>query len=107
MTDLSSRLLEFPVRTAAVEDFRRQLRSPGLGDLSAVAAALGDAALFSELLGLWIDRGWVTRSLSSPIYAFPGPEFSADLSLRDFCGESFGYDAPVPENGENGGSEKG
>lgn len=101
MSDLSSRLLDFPVRTAAVDDFRRQLASKGLGDLSAVEAAIGDAALFAELLDLWIGRGWVTRAPSSPIYAFPGSEFSFDLSLRDFCGESFGYDAPVPD--ESGG----
>lgn len=106
MTDLSSRLLDFPVRTAAVDDFLRQLKSKSLGDLSAVGAALGDAALFSELVGLWVDRGWVTRSPSSPIYAFPGPEFSSDLSLHDFCGESFGYDAPVPEEDIDGRSEK-
>jgi len=98
MTELSSRLLDFPVRTAAVEDFRRQLASKGLGDLSAVGAAVGDAALFSELVGLWIARGWATRSPSSPMYALAGPAFSPDLSLRDFCGESFGYDAPVPED---------
>ncbi|HET7452729.1 MAG TPA: hypothetical protein VFL12_08305 [Thermoanaerobaculia bacterium] len=104
MTDLSSRLLDFPVRTAAIEDFRRQLASKGLGDLSAVGAALGDAALFSELVAFWSDRGWVTRSPSSPIYAYPGSSFSPDVSLRDFCGESFGYDAPVPDesNGRSG-----
>ena len=106
MTDLSSRLLDFPVRTAAVDDFLRQLRSKSLGDLYAVGAALGDAALFSELIGLWVDRGWVTRSPSSPIYAFPGPAFSSDLSLHDFCGESFGYDAPVPEEDIDGRSGK-
>ena len=97
MTDLASRLLDFPVRAAAIEDFRRQLASKGLGDLSAVGAALGDAALFSEIVAFWVDRGWVTRSPSSPIYAYPGSSFSPDLSLRDFCGESFGYDAPVPD----------
>jgi hypothetical protein len=107
VTDLSQRLLDFPVRTAAVDDFRRQLASKGLGDLSAVGAALGDAALFSELLGLWLDRGWVRRSPSSPIYAFPGSEFSPDLSLRDFCGETFGYDAPVPEDESSGRSGNG
>ncbi len=107
MTDFSSRLLDFPVRTAAVDDFLRQLKSKSLGDLSAVAAAIGDAALFSELLDFWIDRGWVTRSPSSPMYAFPGEAFSPDLSLRDFCGESFGYDAPVPEDESNGRSEDG
>ena len=106
MGDLSSRLLDFPVRTAAIDDFRRQLASKGLGDLSAVGAALGDAALFSELLDLWIGKGWVTRSPSSPIYAFPGPAFSSDVSLHDFCGESFGYDAPVPEEDIEGRSEK-
>ncbi len=107
MTELSSRLLDFPVRTAAVEDFRRQLAAKGLGDLSAVGAALGDAALFSELVTLWIDRGWVMRSPSSPMYAFPGSSFSPELSLRDFCGESFGYDAPVPEGDSGGRSENG
>ena len=106
MTDLAQRLLDFPVRTAAIDDFRRQLASKGLGDLSAVAAVIGDAALFAELLGLWIERGWVTRSPSSAIYAFPGPAFSTDLSLHDFCGESFGYDAPVPEENIDGRSEK-
>jgi hypothetical protein len=97
VTDLSSRLLDFPVRTAAIEDFRRQLASKGIGDLSAVGAVLGDAALFSELLAFWIDRGWVTRSPSSPIHAYPGSSFSSGVSLRDLCAESFGYDAPVPD----------
>lgn len=101
MTALSSRLLDFPVRAAAIDDFRRQLASKGLGDLSAVGAALGDAALFSELLAMWIERGWVTRSPSSPIYAFPGSSFSADVTLPGFCG----YDAPVPEDEESGRSE--
>jgi hypothetical protein len=107
VTELSSRLIDFPVRAAAVEDFRRQLASKRLADLSALGAALGDAALFSELVGIWLERGWVTRSPSSPLYAFPGPEFSPDLSLRDFCGESFGYDAPVPEGESSGRSENG
>jgi hypothetical protein len=107
VTDLSSRLLDFPVRAAAIDDFRRQLASKGLGDLSAVGAALGDAALFGELLELWIERGWVTRSPSSPLYAFPGPAFSPDRTLREFCGESFGYDAPVPEDESSGRSENG
>ena len=99
MSDLSSRILDFPVRAAAVEDFRRHLGSSGLGDLSAVAATIGDAAMFSELLALWLDRGWVVRSPTSPIYAYPGPSFSSDLGLRDFCGESIGYDPSAPEDG--------
>jgi hypothetical protein len=99
MSDLTSRILDFPVRAAAVEDFRRQLASKGLGDLSAVAATIGDAAMFSELLALWLDRGWVVRSPSSSIYAYPGPAFSSDVGLRDFCGESIGYDPSAPEDG--------
>ena len=101
MPDFADRLLDFPVRTAAIDDFLRQLRSKSLGDLSAVAAALGDAALFSEILEFWTARGWVTRSPSSPIYAFPGPDLPTDLTLRDFCG----YDAPVPEEEPGGRSE--
>ena len=110
MTDFSSRILDFPVRTAAVDDFRKQLRTRNVGDLSAVAAALGDAALFSGLLAFWQERGWVVRSPSSPVHAFGGPEFSSDVTLAEFCGES--YDAPGPgapggssPGGEAGGSE--
>jgi len=99
MSDVSSRILDFPVRAAAVEEFRRQLAARNLGDLSAVAATIGDATLFSELLALWLDRGWVVRSPSSPIYAYSGPGFSPDLDLGDFCGESIGYDPPAPEDG--------
>jgi len=99
MSDLSARILDFPVRAAAVEDFRRRLASSGLGDLSALAATIGDSAMFAELLAMWLDRGWVVRSPSSPMYAYPGPGFSADLGLRDFCGESIGYDPPAPEDG--------
>jgi hypothetical protein len=99
MADLSSRILDFAVRAAAVEDFRRQLSSSGLGDLSAVSATIGDAELFSELLALWLDRGWVVRSPSSPVYAYPGPAFAPDLGLHDFCGESIGYDPSAPEDG--------
>jgi len=108
VTDLSSRILDFPVRAAAVDDFRRQLQARNFGDLSAVAAAIGDAALFSELLALWIERGWVVRAPSSPAHAFGGPELSRDLSLADFCGESIGYDARGPDGGpSSGGSDPG
>ena len=86
-----------------MDDFRKQLRIRNFGDLSAVAAAIGDAALFSELLALWIGRGWVVRAPSSPVHAFGGPEFSTDVSLAEFCGESIGYDAPGPGEPSSGG----
>jgi len=104
MSDFSSRILDFPVRTAAVDDFRKQLRTRNLGYLSALAAAIGDAALFSALLGFWTGRGWVVRSPSSPVHAYGGPEFSSSVTLAEFCGES--YDAPGP-GGEPGRSGPG
>lgn len=103
MPEFASRILDFPVRAAAVDDFRRQLRSRNLGDLSAVAAAIGDAALFAELLAFWQERGWVVRSPSSPVHAYGGPELSTDVTLAEFCGESIEYDAPGPGEDPGGG----
>ena len=105
MSEFAGRLLDFPVRTAAIEEFRRQLRAKRLGDLSAVAAALGDAGLFAALIELWIGREWIVRSPSSPLYAFPGERFSTDLTLEDLCGAGIGYDAPVPEPDEKSEGE--
>jgi hypothetical protein len=101
MNELASRVLDFPVRAAAVDDFRRQLRARNFADLSAVAAALGDAALFDQLLGHWIERGWISRSPSSPIYAFGGSNFSPDVTLAEFCGETIEYDRQTPEGSDD------
>lgn len=93
--DFSSRLLDFPVRTAAVASFLADLKAKGIGDIASLQAVIGDSALWDDLLGFWLDRGWVRPAPHSPIHLFPGENFDSNLTLREFCGEE-----PEAEPGE-------
>lgn len=78
-----------------------------MGDLSALAAALSDRALFTELFAYWVEREWAIRAPSSPVYAYAGAAFSPAITLREFCGESIGYDAPTSAETSGPGGEPG
>ena len=87
MRDFTARLLDFPVRAAAISSFLADLKAKRIGDIAAIQAVLGDSALWDDLLGYWLDRGWVKPAPHSPIHVFPGERFMPDLTLREFCGE--------------------
>lgn len=97
MLTWTERILSFPVRTAAVKEFLRELSAKGWGDLNAVLATLNDAGLCREALGYWLAKEWIRRAPNSPVTALAGPAFSSDLTLREFCGE-----AVEEETGEAG-----
>jgi hypothetical protein len=82
----TERILDFPVRAAAVDDFLRDLKAKGTGDLNAVLATLNEGGLCRAALDYWTGNGWVVLAFNSPIVALTGPEFRRDLSLRRFCG---------------------
>jgi hypothetical protein len=83
----TQRILDFPVRAAAVDDFLRDLRARGTGDLNAVMATLNEGGLCREALRHWTDCGWIVLAHSMPTLALIGPGFHRRLTLRDFCGE--------------------
>ena len=95
--EFSDRLLDFPVRTAAVASFLADLKARGKGDISSLQAVFGDAALWDDVLGFWLDRGWVRLAPHSSIQVFSGERLEPDLALREFCG--VGYDSPAAESG--------
>jgi hypothetical protein len=83
----TERILSFPVRTAAVAEFLRELSAKGWGDLNGVLATLNDGDLCREVLDHWLERGWIVRAPSSAVTALAGPRFSRKLTVREFCGE--------------------
>jgi len=98
--DWTERILQFPVRTAAVDDFLRDLRAKGAADLNAVMATFNDGSLCREAQAYWVERGWVVVSPSTPLHALAGPQFTREVSLRSFCGEPEGQNAPEPPRPE-------
>lgn len=84
----TERILDFPVRAAAVDDFLRELRAHGKGDLNAVLATLNEGGLCREAVETWTGRGWIVLAPSQPTIALAGPEFVPQLGLRVFCGEA-------------------
>jgi len=86
----TERILSFPVRTAAVAEFLRELSAKGWGDLNGVLATLNDGDLCHEVLDHWLERGWIVRAPSSAVTALVGPRFSRKLTIREFCGEEGG-----------------
>jgi len=94
--DFSPRLLDFPVRTAAVASLLADLKAKGIGDIAALQAVIGDSALWDDLLGYWLDRSWIRPAPHSPAHVFSGEQLEPDLSLQEFCG--LGYDSRSPEN---------
>lgn len=70
-----------------MDDFLRDLRAKGAGDLNAVLSTLNDGSLCRAAQEYWIGQGWVVVSPSTPLQALAGPRFSREVSLRSFCGE--------------------
>ena len=85
----TQRILDFPVRAAAVDDFLRDLRAKGTGDLNAVLTTLNESGLCRQAVEHWVGSGWIVLAPDSPITALTGPEFDRRLTLRRFCGEPF------------------
>ena len=85
--DFTSRLLDFPVRTAAVATFLTDLKAKRIGDIAALQAVIGDSALWEEVLGFWLGRGLVKPAPHSSIHVYPGESFEPEITLREFCGE--------------------
>ncbi len=83
----SERILDFPVRAAAVDDFLRELRAHGKGDLNAVLTTLNEGGLCREAVQFWTENGWIVFAPSQPTIALAGPAFFSQLGLRAFCGE--------------------
>ncbi len=84
----SERILEFPVRAAAVDDFLRELRAHGKGDLNAVLTTLNEGGLCREAVARWTESGWILIAPNAPTVALAGPAFLPQLGLREFCGEA-------------------
>ncbi len=102
--DLTERILQFPVRAAAVDDFLRDLRAKGSGDLNAVLATFNDGGLCRKAVRYWLSRGWIVISPSTPLHALAGTGFSREISLRRFCGGEVSL-SPIPEGEPSGTAE--
>ena len=76
------------MRAAAVDDFLRELRAHGTGDLNAVLTTLNEGGLCREAVDYWTGKGWIVLAPSQPTVALAGPEFAPRLGLRAFCGEA-------------------
>ena len=83
----TERILEFPVRTAAVDEFLRELKAKGAGDLNAVLTTLNESGLCRQAVDHWVGEGWIVPAPNSPLIALRGPAFAHELSLHDFCGD--------------------
>jgi hypothetical protein len=97
------RILDFPVRAAAVDDFLRELRAHGTADLNAVLATLNESELCRQALDYWTGNDWIALAPSAPTIALAGPAFVPQLTLRNFCGEAVerGEDAPSASEKES------
>lgn len=84
----TQRILDFPVRAAAVDDFLRDLRAKGTGDLNAVLATLNEGGLCRQAVDYWTGSGWIVIAPQTPLIALTGPEFDRAVTLRKFCGET-------------------
>lgn len=94
--DWTERILDFPVRAAAVDDFLRDLRARGTADLNAVLATLNEGGLCREAVDHWTGNGWIEIAPNAPTIALAGPGFAPGLTLRTFCGEAGAPDEGVP-----------
>jgi hypothetical protein len=99
----TERILDFPVRTAAVDDFLRELRAYGKGDLNAVLATLNEGGLCREAVEHWTGHGWIVLDPSQPTTALAGPEFVPQIGLRRFCGEAAEDDAGAEQDAASAG----
>ena len=92
----TKRILDFPVRAAAVDDFMKDLRSHGTADLNAVLATLNESGLCREALDHWTGNAWIVIAPNAPTIAMAGPAFVPQLTLRNFCGEAVERDDDLP-----------
>jgi hypothetical protein len=83
----TQRILEFPVRAAAVDDFLCDLKAKGAGDLHAVLTTFNESGLCREAVDHWTGSGWIVVAPNTPLLALAGPAFDRTLTLRRFCGE--------------------
>jgi hypothetical protein len=83
----SERILDFPVRAAAVDEFLRELRARGCGDLNAVLTTLNEGGLCRTAVRYWMEQGWIVAAPNTPLVALTGPGFDRAVSLRRFCGD--------------------
>ncbi len=95
--DWTERILDFPVRAAAVDDFLRALRAHGQGDLNAVLTTLNEGGLCREAVDCWTENGWIVLAPNQPTIALAGPAFVPQIGLRQFCGEAPEVDPREPE----------
>jgi hypothetical protein len=100
----TERILSFPVRTAAISEFLRELSARGWGDLNGVLTTLNDTDLCREAVEYWLERGWIVRAPSSALSALVGPNFSRELTMREFCGEEREEDEEIEEETGEAGS---
>jgi len=84
-----------------VDDFLRDLKAKGSGDLNSVMTTLNEGGLCRETLDYWMARGWISVSPSTPLHALAGPNLSREITLREFCGEEAG-----PPSGESAETEE-
>jgi hypothetical protein len=98
----TERILEFPVRAAAVDDFLRDLRARGTGDLNAVLTTLNESGLCREALRHWTSNGWIVVAPNTPLLALTGPAFDRAMTLADFCGEIDWLEEPPEDAGATG-----
>jgi len=102
----TERILDFPVRAAAVDDFLRELRAHGKGDLNAVLTTLNEGGLCREAVERWTGAGWIVLAPNQPTIALAGPGFAPEIGLRAFCGEiaegENGAPDPAPAEEESG-----
>ena len=99
----TERILEFPVRAAAVSDFLGDLRARGTGDLNAVMTTLNEGGLCREALRHWTESGWIIVAPNTPLLALAGPSFDREMTLSDFCGEVEILEQPVDAAAEAAG----
>ena len=103
----TQRILEFPVRAAAVDDFLRDLRARGTGDLNAVLTTLNEGGLCREAVRHWTGHGWIVIAPNTPLLALTGPAFDRAMTLEDFCGAIEIADDALGEDGEEDGQTHG
>ena len=100
----TQRILEYPVRAAAVDDFLRDLRARGTGDLNAVLTTLNEGGLCREVVRQWTGNGWIVVAPNTPMLALTGPAFDRAMTLEDFCGDFEDLGEPVEGEDRDGDS---
>jgi hypothetical protein len=94
----TERILEFPVRAAAVDDFLKDLRARGTGDLNAVLTTLNESGLCRDAVRHWTSNGWIVVAPNTPLLALTGPAFDRAITLADFCGSVELLDTPMEDD---------